>query len=206
MEIKGAWEGLGTWGWELSLGHDVWCVVASVVSNCDPIDCSPPGSSVHGIFQARILEWVALPSSRGSSPTCVLWFDLLHLTSPALADGFFITSATWDMTSKSQASSTQTCPSFSRHQMSSFPPHSALSTLVNLQELLRIQGVRHSPLHRDSWWKTRHLLVWLLPAHPAICYHPSTPHVLWSCVTLQTMHMSLESFKPSKKPATLILL
>ena len=34
---------------------------------CDPMDCSPPGSSVHGIFQARILEWVAMPSSRGSS-------------------------------------------------------------------------------------------------------------------------------------------
>ena len=34
---------------------------------CDPMDCSPPGSSVHGILQARILEWVAMPSSRGSS-------------------------------------------------------------------------------------------------------------------------------------------
>ena len=33
----------------------------------DPMDCSPPGSSVHGILQARILEWVAMPSSRGSS-------------------------------------------------------------------------------------------------------------------------------------------
>ena len=32
-----------------------------------PMDCSPPGSSVHGIFQTRILEWVAIPSSRGSS-------------------------------------------------------------------------------------------------------------------------------------------
>ena len=31
------------------------------------MDCSPPGSSVHGIFQARILEWVAMPSSRGPS-------------------------------------------------------------------------------------------------------------------------------------------
>ena len=30
----------------------------------DPLDCSPPGSSVHGICQARILEWVAMPSSR----------------------------------------------------------------------------------------------------------------------------------------------
>ena len=33
---------------------------------CDPVDYSLPGSSVHGILQARILEWVALPSSRGS--------------------------------------------------------------------------------------------------------------------------------------------
>ena len=34
---------------------------------CDPMDCSPPGSSVHEIFQARILEWVAISFSRGSS-------------------------------------------------------------------------------------------------------------------------------------------
>ena len=34
---------------------------------CDPMDCSCPGSSVHVILQARILEWVAMPSSRGSS-------------------------------------------------------------------------------------------------------------------------------------------
>ena len=42
---------------------------------CDPIDCSPAGSSVHGILQVRILEWVAMPSSRGSSwprdETCI---------------------------------------------------------------------------------------------------------------------------------------
>ena len=34
---------------------------------CDPMDCSPPSFSVHGIFQARILEWVAISFSRGSS-------------------------------------------------------------------------------------------------------------------------------------------
>ena len=34
---------------------------------CDPMDCSPPGSSVHGVLQAKILEWVAISSSRGSS-------------------------------------------------------------------------------------------------------------------------------------------
>ena len=34
---------------------------------CDPLDCSPPGSSVHGILLARTLEWVAMPFFRGSS-------------------------------------------------------------------------------------------------------------------------------------------
>ena len=40
----------------------------SVMSDsCDSMDCSPPGFSVHGILQARILKWVAISSSRGSS-------------------------------------------------------------------------------------------------------------------------------------------
>ena len=47
----------------------------SCLTLCDPVDYSPPGSSVHGILQARILEWVAMSSSRGSSwlrdQTCV---------------------------------------------------------------------------------------------------------------------------------------
>ena len=34
---------------------------------CNSMDCSPPGSSVHGILQARVLEWIAIPFSRGSS-------------------------------------------------------------------------------------------------------------------------------------------
>ena len=51
------------------------CIYAYVRANllqlcptlCNPMDCSLPGSSVHGTLQARILEWVAIPSSRGSS-------------------------------------------------------------------------------------------------------------------------------------------
>ena len=54
---------------------------------CDPMDCSPPGSSVHGILQARILEWVTMSSSRGSSllrdRTCICAFHI--------AGGFFTT-------------------------------------------------------------------------------------------------------------------
>ena len=42
-------------------------VAQSCPTLCDPIDCSPPGSFLHGILQARILEWVAISFSRGSS-------------------------------------------------------------------------------------------------------------------------------------------
>ena len=42
-------------------------VIQSCPTLCDPVDCSPPGSSVHGTLQARIQEWVAMPSYRGSS-------------------------------------------------------------------------------------------------------------------------------------------
>ena len=45
----------------------VWLVTQLCPTLGDPMDCSPPGSSVHGIFQARILEWMAIPFSRGSS-------------------------------------------------------------------------------------------------------------------------------------------
>ena len=42
-------------------------VAQSCPTLCDPMDCSPPGSSVLGILQVRILEWIAISSSRGSS-------------------------------------------------------------------------------------------------------------------------------------------
>ena len=75
------------------------CVCVSVlnhfscVSLCNPMDCSPPGSSVHGTLQARILEWPAVPSSRESSQPGV---KPMSLTSLALAGGFFTSSATWE--------------------------------------------------------------------------------------------------------------
>ena len=42
-------------------------VTQSCPTLCDPMDCSPPGSSVHEVLQARILEWVAISFFRGSS-------------------------------------------------------------------------------------------------------------------------------------------
>ena len=69
---------LDSWQWPLQgvkLNREEDVVRASVhakllqscLTLCDPMDCSPPSSSVHGILQARLLEWVAMPSSRGSS-------------------------------------------------------------------------------------------------------------------------------------------
>ena len=51
--------------------YDYVCMLAaqSCLTLCDPIDYTSLGSSVYGIFQARILEWVAIPFSRGSSQT-----------------------------------------------------------------------------------------------------------------------------------------
>ena len=60
---------------------------------CDPMDCSSPGSFVHGILQARLLEWVATDSSRGSSwprnRTCVSYTS-------CMAGRFFTICATWE--------------------------------------------------------------------------------------------------------------
>ena len=58
-----------------SLNHHVLFILSAVLclitqlcpTHWDFMDCNPPGSSVHGILQARILEWVAMPSSRGSA-------------------------------------------------------------------------------------------------------------------------------------------
>ena len=79
---------------EINLGICV-CVracVCSIPQSClilrNPVDCSPPGSSVHGIFQTRILEWVSISCSRGSSwpkdQTSVSWVS-------CMAGGFFTT-------------------------------------------------------------------------------------------------------------------
>ena len=65
----------------------------SCLTLCNTMDCNPLGSSVPGIFQARILEWVAMTSSRGSSCSGI---RLESLVSPALAGKVFIASATWE--------------------------------------------------------------------------------------------------------------
>ena len=71
-----------------------YCLVAQLcLTLCNPVDCCPPGSSVHGILQARILEWVAISYSRESSQPRD---GTMYLTSPALAGRFFTTITTWE--------------------------------------------------------------------------------------------------------------
>ena len=75
----------------------------------NPVDSSPPGSSVHGILQARILEWSAMTSSRGSSPprdwspvsyvSCVgeqVLYHWCHLGSPWRQCGASLDNETWN--------------------------------------------------------------------------------------------------------------
>ena len=65
----------------------IYCAPAqSSLTVCNPMDCSSPGSSVHGIFPTRILEWVAMPSSRGSAQPR----DWTHVSCVScIAGGFF---------------------------------------------------------------------------------------------------------------------
>ena len=51
----------------LVLSHAQCSVAKSGLIVCNPVDCSPPGFSAHGFLQARMLEWVAMPPSKGSS-------------------------------------------------------------------------------------------------------------------------------------------
>ena len=57
----------------------------SSVALCDPMDCSPPDSSVHGILQARVLEWVAISFTGDLSDPGI---EPISLVSPALAGEF----------------------------------------------------------------------------------------------------------------------
>ena len=75
--------------------------IQSCLTLCDLMDSRLPRSSVHGILQARILEWAVIPSSRTSSQSrdrnlCLIMF-------PALAGRFFIISAPWKDTGQSRA-------------------------------------------------------------------------------------------------------
>ena len=67
---------------------------------CDPLGCSPPGSSIHGFLQARVLEWVAMPSSRGTSQPR----DQTHISYISCIGRIFTTRAAWETLFNSSSS------------------------------------------------------------------------------------------------------
>ena len=80
--------------WKPASHPTVWAqLLRSCPSLCDPTGCSPPDSSLRGILQAIILEWVPMPSSRDLANSGVK--PMSHI-SPELAGRFFTTSATWE--------------------------------------------------------------------------------------------------------------
>ena len=78
------------WNTKLQISACVHAGTSVLSDSLQPYECSPPGFSVHGILQERILEWVAISPSRGSS-----WPRHAGLVCPALAGRFFTTSTTW---------------------------------------------------------------------------------------------------------------
>ena len=85
---------------------------------CNPMDHSVPGSSVHGILQARILEWVIMPSCKGS-----FWpGDGTHVS--CVAGRFFTHWATWEAQ-----------PSYINDQSLPDPPHLSRTSVAKLQSL-----------------------------------------------------------------------
>ena len=121
----------------------------SCLTLCDPVGCNPLGSSVHEIFPTRMLEWVAMPSSRGSSPPR----DWTHISCMSCIAGGFFTSeslgkppeygllnlniAAW----LSQRASTRTlfCP----------PPHADTDALEILLSITTIQFLLFFSVNKD---------------------------------------------------------
>ena len=95
LRFRSIWgDFLSTHAWALSSRFwfswlcTLLCCAQLCSTFCNPLDCNPPGSSVHGISQASILEWLVISSSKGSSwprnRTCVSYVF-------CIADGFFTT-------------------------------------------------------------------------------------------------------------------
>ena len=110
-------------------------LLQSCLTLCNPMGCSLPGSSVPGIFQARILECIAMPFSmdlpnQGIKPA--------SLMSPALARGFITTSTTW----KAQESVQFSCSVVSDSATQQTAVWQASLSFTNSQSLLRLMSIK----------------------------------------------------------------
>ena len=138
----------------------LWCAqsLQSCPTLCDPMDCSPPGPSVHGTSQVRILEWVAISPSKGSSrprdQICIsyisctgrrVFYHWCHLGSPSLYQG------------ESQkvkrhlevlvlSSKRATMLSLSKDSLSSFYVPSTILDVRDGMLLINVQGIFHQTI------------------------------------------------------------
>ena len=133
-------------------------VVQSCPTLCHPTDCSLPGSSVYGIFQARILKWVAISFSRRSS-----WSRACTWVSRIVGRCFTIW-ATWEAQ-----------VGISRHHTSFLQVYSLILGMVNLgqggmaqgmacENLVPWQGIKSTPPALEAWslnhWTAKKIPLW----------------------------------------------
>ena len=128
-------------------------VAQSCPTLCDPMDCSLPGSSIHGIFQARILKWIAISFSRRSSQPRD-WKQVSHIvgrhfTIWATREAYF--------SSVQLSSVTQLCPTLQPHELQHARPPCPSPT----------PGV-----HLNSHPSSR----WIQPSHPLSSPSPPAPN------------------------------
>ena len=97
---------------------------------CNPVDCCLPGSSVHGVLQARMLDYVVMPSSRGSSRPRD---QAVSFMSIALAGGFFTTRNTWEAHAAA-AKLLHSCPTLC-NPIDSSPPDSTIPGILQARTL-----------------------------------------------------------------------
>ena len=106
-------------------------VTQSCLTLCNPMDCSPPGSSAHGIFQARVLEWGAIAFS-ASGPYKML-FNLIHV-SQGFPHRLVDKESTCNAGAAAAAKSLQSCPTLCDPRDSS-PPGSPVPGILQARTL-----------------------------------------------------------------------
>ena len=114
-----------TYSWLSSL-HACMLSHFSHVQLCDPMDCSPSGSSVHGISQARILEWVAMPSSRDQTHRRIRNLIMIQFSSVQLLSHVLLFATPWIAACQASLSITNSQSSLRLTSIKSVMPSSHL--------------------------------------------------------------------------------
>ena len=123
-------------------------IAQSCLTLCDPLDCSPPGSSVHGILQARILAWVAMPSPPGDLPD-----QGIKPGSPALQGDFLLLSHQGNSGDNATTGRSGACEGGARGQRRDRAAQRENSHVVLhfVARLLSGRSERHGASNTTSW-------------------------------------------------------